>query len=382
MKTTERIDRLADALQRAGDLTDPEWRRSLHAVPRHLFVPARGYAQPCRWGEGPPPRAIDRGADPEGWWSAVYADTSIITQRDDGASDPASPDGSASSSNSAPGIVFPFLELLAPVAGERVLDIGTGTGWTASLLSDRVGSENVVSIEVDAGLSVQAAENVAAAGYAPELVVGDGAEGWPPRAPYDAVHVTVGVRDIPYAWVRQLKPGGRAVLPWMPEGIGGFRVRMTTTTGGYGLGTFHGTAGYMLLRAQRPESVWFAHHRDDADVTTTRLDPRVIAEADDGAELALHLHVPRLFTTRTMSEDGHLTYHLAETGDPNGSWASVTSGPSGLHTVTQYGDRRLWDEVESAFTQWTDTGSPGLDRFGLLITEHETRLWLDHPPRS
>jgi hypothetical protein len=106
------IDRLADALTASGALTDQEWRRPMHAVPRHLFIPERGYAMPNSYLQGPPAHTIDRTTDPDGWWTAVYSDMSIITQRDDGAGDPASAQGSASSSNSAPGVVFPFLELL------------------------------------------------------------------------------------------------------------------------------------------------------------------------------------------------------------------------------------------------------------------------------
>ncbi|MEU6034060.1 methyltransferase domain-containing protein [Actinomadura sp. NPDC047616] len=380
--TAQRIDHLADALEASGELTDPAWRRAMHAVPRHLFVPERGYAMPCHFEAGPLPHTIDRDVDPDQWWTAVYSNMSIITQRDDGASDPASADGAASSSNSAPGVVFPFLELLSPTMGERILDIGTGTGWTAALLADRVGSENVTSVEIDPTIAAQAAENLRTAGYRPTLVVGDGTEGWPQGAPYDGIHVTAGVRNIPYAWVEQLRPGGRAVLPWMPEGMGGFKVKMTTTPEGHGIGTFHGRAGYMMLRSQRPTSVWADRHRDEAQVTKTRLDPRQIEDAGDGAELALLMDVPGLFTLRMANPDGTMSYLLAEVGNPDGAWAACDSSLTGEHTVTQYGERRLWDEVETAFAQWAERGSPGPERFGLLISELGTRLWLDDPPQA
>lgn len=378
---TREIDRLADALTASGELTDREWRKSMHAVPRHLFIPERGYAMPCYFDQGPPARTIDRNTNPDEWWDAVYSNMSIITQRDDGASDPASPQGSVSSSNSAPGVVFQFLELLGPIKGERILDIGTGTGWTAALLSNRVGSECVTSVEVDPQVAAQAAENIQTAGFAPTLIVGDGAAGWPAGAPYDGIHVTCGVSEIPYEWVRQLRSGGRAVLPWMPEGFGGFKVSMTATPDGYGTGVFHGRAGYMMLRSQRPTSVWANHHRDGAQVTTTRLDPKQIENAGDGAELALIMTVPRLFTLRTANDDSTMSYLMAEVGNPTGSWAACDSSATGEHTVTQYGDRRLWDEVEAAFLQWTQLGSPGPDRFGLTVGSDGQHLWLDNPSR-
>ncbi|GAA4238569.1 methyltransferase domain-containing protein [Actinomadura meridiana] len=374
----QRIDSLADALDASGDLTDPAWRRSLHAVPRHLFVPERGYAMPCRYEDGPPAHTIDRSADPAAWWTAVYSDMSVITQRDEGAGDPGSAEGSASSSNSAPGVVFPFLELLAPVKGERLLDIGTGTGWTAALLSDRVGSANVTSVEVDPQVAARAAENIGAAGFTPTLIVGDGVAGWPTGAPYDGIHVTCGVREIPYEWVRQLRPGGRAVLPWMP-GVGGFKVLLKATENGTAGGTFHGGAGYMMLRSQRPGSGWAKHHPDDAQVRTSRLDPVQVMEAEAGADLALLMNVPRLVMLRMVNDNGEKSCFLAEVDDPRGSWATCDSSPSGGHTVTQYGDRSLWDEVETAFLQWRDLGSPGPDQFSLVVEPRGQHLELAAP---
>jgi protein-L-isoaspartate O-methyltransferase len=60
--------------------------------------------------------------------------------------------------------------------------------WTAALLSHRVGAGNVVSVDIDAGVSEVAAKNLAAAGFAPQLVVVDGAKGFPDGAPYDRAH--------------------------------------------------------------------------------------------------------------------------------------------------------------------------------------------------
>lgn len=372
------IDRMADALTASGHLTDQEWRRSMHAVPRHLFIPERGYAMPNDYRQGPPAHPIDRAADPAGWWTAVYSDMSVITQRDEGAGDPASAEGVASSSGSAPGVVFRFLELLGPAKDERILDIGTGTGWTAALLSDRVGSENVTTVEIDPEVAAQAAENIQAVGYMPTLVVGDGAAGWPQGAPYDGIHVTAGVREIPYEWVRQLRPGGRAVLPWM-SGVTGFKVRLTASEDGTAVGTFHGGAGYMMLRSQRPTSGWAKHHPDDAQVTTTSLDPSQVMDAPAGADLALIMNVPRLVMLRMLNDDGGKSCFLAESDNYRGSWATCDASPTGEHTVTQYGDRHLWDEVEAAYLQWERQDRPGPDRFRLIVDPNGQRLQLDQP---
>ncbi|MGI5269851.1 hypothetical protein ACQEUU_11935 [Nonomuraea sp. CA-218870] len=113
----------------------------MREVPRHLFIPPVALAG--LGGENP--RLIDREADPRGWWDAVYSDNPIITQLDDGATDIGTAPGDSTSSCSAPGIVAQFLELLDPEPGTQVLEIGTGTGWTAALLCHLVGAANVAT---------------------------------------------------------------------------------------------------------------------------------------------------------------------------------------------------------------------------------------------
>lgn len=81
----------------------------------------------------------------------VYSDASIVTQIDDGAGDLRTGKGTPSCSCSAPGIVFTTLTALDVHDGHRVLEVGTGTGWTASLLSHRVGAQNVVSSRLTNG---------------------------------------------------------------------------------------------------------------------------------------------------------------------------------------------------------------------------------------
>jgi protein-L-isoaspartate(D-aspartate) O-methyltransferase len=359
-----RIDRLADYLAARHVPASPQWRRLLHAVPRHLFVPARAFAVPGAEG-APAARAIDRDADPASWWDAVYSDMAVITQRDDGAGDPGTPQGLATCSLSAPGVAISFLELLGPRPGQRILEIGTGTGWTAAILTATGAS--VTSIDIDPALLATARTNLHAAGYTPRLVGDDGADGVPGEV-FDRLHVTCGVSQIPYAWIAQLVPGGVAVLPWLPDAQNGYQVRLVARDDGTAAGTFHGPAGYMMLRAQRTgPTLWHPHHTGDADTTTTTLDPRDIVAAGDAARLAL-TQVPGLVLTTRPDDDGSLSIHLAEAGHPDRSWAACDSGPDGLHAVTQYGPRRLWDETEHAFTTWTAAGRPGPDKFRLLIT--------------
>jgi protein-L-isoaspartate O-methyltransferase len=370
--------RLADDLERRGCLSDPAWRRALTEVPRHLFVPPRGRAQPVHPPEDAYP--LDAVARPAEWWSAVYSDTAIITQLDEGATDPGSEAGIPTSSASAPGMVTAFLDLLDVWDHHRVLEIGTGTGFTAALLAHRLGASRVVTIEVDAKVSAQAEASLKAAGYAPTLIVGDGAHGWEEGAPYDRVHVTCGVDTIPYAWVEQIRPGGLIVVPWMP-GHGNGCMLSLAKTGDIAVGHFGGGASYMMMRAQRKNLTWHAHHADQSVQRSTRLDPRVLAQSGAGADLALAAHVPGLIT-RPVSHADTGEFELLLWDEEGSSWAECDYEPDRSEfTLTSHGPRDLWTEAGEAFAWWIRLGSPAADRFGLSVTPTGQDFWLGEPSR-
>lgn len=373
-------ERLIGQLSADGHMCDPRWAGPLRATPRHLFVPARAYAIPGQCG-GAEPRVIDRDVDPRSWWDAVYSDTAIVTQRDDGATDPATPAGLISGSVSAPSVVLPFLELLDPQPGKRVLEIGTGSGWTAALLSAVVGDHAVTTIEIDPQLAGAAVANLSAAGCAPQVLVGDGTDGWPAGAPYDRVHITCGASTVPHQWVKQLRPDGVAVLPWMPAGRTlGFKLKLTANRDQTATGTFHGRATYMMLRAQRDQPTWYPHHAGQAASSRSAFNPREVWQAGAGAELAILAAMPNVAILPKSDSGGGFSLLLAEACNPDGSWAACDRGTAPESSqVTQYGPRHLWDELETAYQQWIARGAPGPDRFGMTITAHNQLFWLDTP---
>ena len=114
---------------------------------------------------------------------------------------------------SAPSMIAIMLEEADLRRGFKVLDVGTGSGYNAALLTAIIGAENVVSIERHAELLDFARGNLAAAGHAVRLVVGDGTLGYPPEAPYDRIVVTAGAPRIAKSWIAQTKIGGRIVAP-------------------------------------------------------------------------------------------------------------------------------------------------------------------------
>ncbi|MGP3917819.1 methyltransferase, FxLD system [Nonomuraea sp. 10N515B] len=174
-------------LRERQDVSEPV-AAAMRAVPRHLFVP---------------------GVAPED----AYRDEPIVTKRDD--------EGRPISSSSQPAIMATMLDQLAVALGHRVLEIGAGTGYNAALLARLVGPEGrVVSLDLDEDVVAGAREHLAAAGESRvEVVHGDGAAGHPELAPYDRLIATVGVWDLAPAWLAQLRPDGRLVVPLDLRGV-------------------------------------------------------------------------------------------------------------------------------------------------------------------
>jgi protein-L-isoaspartate(D-aspartate) O-methyltransferase len=177
--------RLVAHLRRAGTLTDPAVEQALLTVPRELFVP---------------PLAARQGLQ------AVYQDRAIITKRD--------ALGRPTSSSSQPRIMTAMLEQLQVRPGQRVLEIGAGSGYNAALLATLVGPGGlVVSLELDGEVAHSARTALARGGYPVQVVTADGRHGWAAQAPFDRIIVTASTHDVPRAWFDQLVVGGRLVLP-------------------------------------------------------------------------------------------------------------------------------------------------------------------------
>jgi len=166
-------ERMVASQIEARGVRDPRVLDSLRRVPRHLFVPD--------------------------------------AQRDDAYLDTPLPIGHGQTI-SQPYIVALMTELARPRATDRALEIGTGSGYQAAVLSPLV--KELFTIELVEPLAAQAKERLAALGYGNVTVrAGDGYAGWPERAPFDVILVTAAPERVPPALLEQLAPGGRMVIP-------------------------------------------------------------------------------------------------------------------------------------------------------------------------
>jgi len=118
---------------------------------------------------------------------------------------------------SQPMTVAFMLELLQPQKGQKILDIGSGSGWTTALLSFIAEPGKVIGLEIVPELSEFGKENVEKYGFISrkiaEIILADGRQGYKQEAPYDRILASATAEKIPQAWKDQLKTGGRLVAP-------------------------------------------------------------------------------------------------------------------------------------------------------------------------
>ncbi|MFD4347399.1 methyltransferase, FxLD system [Streptomyces coelicoflavus] len=178
---------LVDALRAQGHARRPAVEHALRTVPRHLFVP-------------------DASLDD------AYADAPVHIKYDS--------DGTSISCASQPGVVALMLDQLDVRPGERILELGAGTGYNAALLAHLVGENgHVTTLDVDDDLVEGARAHLAAAGIDNvTAMTHDGALGHAEGAPYDRIVATVGAHGVPHAWLQQLAPGGRLLVPQRLKG--------------------------------------------------------------------------------------------------------------------------------------------------------------------
>jgi protein-L-isoaspartate O-methyltransferase len=283
---------------------DPRWRDAFTAVPRHLFVPyyfvgvPGGYER--LWNEDPDPRRRER------WLRGAYADEPLATRLRD---------GELITSSSQPSLMARMLVALGVRDGDRVLEIGAGTGYNAALLAHRLGPGAVTTVDLDPEITESARAHLAAAGYDAAVVTGDGARGCPERAPYDRIIATVALPRVPGEWLGQCTPGATVLAP-LSTGI----VVLTVRDAAFAEGRFLRTSAYFVsLR---------------------------------GGAGAPPPAVPRGRLPRSLARNEDFRFVLTLLGGA---------------------------ETRDVVRMWEAEDRPGRERFGVTLDGGRTRAWLDDP---
>ncbi|GAA1544597.1 methyltransferase domain-containing protein [Streptomyces albidochromogenes] len=337
-------------------LLSPTWRRVWEKLPRHHFIPQEIWRQR--------PDRCEPVTTYDDWCDLVSSDEPVIIQVDDGNEDGP---GVATSSNSMPSMVAKMLGLLQVKNHDRVLEIGTASGYVAALLSERLGDRNVYSVEIDPLLAAMATNHLRPLGYTPNLRLGDGELGWPEEAPFDRLISTCSLRHVPYAFVEQVRPGGIIVAPLYRDFWSGALVKLTVQPDGRAWGHYQGGASYMPMRSQRATAAV------DVDSSTARsrtagLDPEELLSL--GFALYAGARLPGVWMQHSRTEDTVQVWARGEDG-------SATSTAKG-EDVWQYGPRDLWAEIEAVHHEYVALGRPDAQSFGLTVTAEGQQVWMHH----
>jgi protein-L-isoaspartate(D-aspartate) O-methyltransferase len=349
---------LVEELQRRRSITDARVAEAFAAVPRHHFLP---------------------GVEPE----RVYSDQAILTKVQDGI---------GLSSSSQPAMMAIMLQQLLVEPGQRVLEIGAGTGYNAALLRDLVGPRGrVTTVDVDDDIVEGARAHLAAAGCDDVVVIlGDGGFGYPAHAPYDRIILTVGAADVLPAWVEQLRPDGLLVLP-IQIGAGMYSAALRKGRNGALISESLVPCGFIRLRgvfASGEREVrlgyWTAYVEPGP-----RLDPdRLPALLDQpGGEYPLPVDVTDALLFLAFSgEPMARLLHLAEPGTDDRSFARdglidtaamsacllstwhEPGAPPPASTALLYGSRVAYERLLALLDRWIALGRPRQDDVRLLAT--------------
>lgn len=377
---------LADELTASGDLRTQPWRTAIETVPREVFIPAFferiDAPDQTMWKPITPELVAQRER-----LELTYTDETWVTQLDHHttAFDTRVPiPGVPTSSSTLPGLVVRMLEELRVDDSSRVLEIGTGTGYSSALMAARLGAHLVTSVEVDPTVADRAKAALATAGFKPHLVTGDGLLGHQPGALYDRVIATCSVRSIPGSWINQTKPGGlilTTMLGWLLASSG--LVRLEVTGEHTAEGTFlGGTDSFMPARPHAAPRLGNDIYTWLDEVETTErpatAGPEILDPWDGWTSMFIaQLAIPDAHLLTYGVDDGPVIEHIVD--KDRQSVAILDTRADNTKVVRQAGPTALWDIVEAAIAEWRNAGSPSLEQFRLSVTPEAQTVWYGEP---
>lgn len=351
----QHASRLADEVTYRGS----PWHTPVAGIPRHLLVP--------RWWDSPDMSAwmlCDGPSDEPEWLEAAYCDQTLITEvgglHADHAEPGQQPPGRSrpTSSSTLPGLVVRMLDHAQVFDGADVLDVATGSGYSAALLSRRLGDEHVTSVDINPYLTAAAARRLDGLGLAPKVIACDATAPLP--GTYDRIVAMTSVRPVPASWLAALRPGGRLVTVIA-------RTALILTADKTETGDWAATGRIEWDRAM------FMSARSGAGPAAARPDVRaVVDDLADGSrpitgrypvldiggswELLSLLEITHPGIEHDYQEDtsGRRTAWMLH---PDGSWAQASAKDEhAAPEITQGGPRRLWDALDDHREYWLSHG--------------------------
>ncbi len=374
------------ALERVGAIRSRAVQLAFRTVPRELFVPAIAARDGL---------------------AAIYRPELALLTATDGRGNPIS-------SSSAPAIMAPMLEALRLGPGQRVLEVGTGTGYNAALLKCLVGeSGRVTSMDIEPSFARQARGALVHGGFRCRVVVADGRSGWPPGAPYDRLIVTASADHVPRAWRDQLVDGGLVELPLrltdglQPQVVATFRrdgdvLRSVAVIPGWFMALRHGPGVDAPIAQGAALRAWSGPSRPTRPTMLVSLEGDALAKLPPAAGrrvLALVLGKSRRLRTipsasglglimflnlsgirRLVRFGSDNRFGVALLGPRATSLAAVTTTPGQRVRIDAWGDEGAEHRLGVYVRRWERLGGPGLQDLKLTVNYEAEQE--DHPTQA
>lgn len=367
--------------------TDPPLLAAFESVPRIPFMPRAWfelYDAPGFSGW----QAIRRDELPHDELNtAANRDTGYATELDGQVCAEAVSDhrgGTPSSSTTSPGIAARILDDLELESAQRVLEMGTGTGYVSALLSHRLGASALTTIDIDPVTVDRARIALHALGYHPRIVCSDGLDGDITSAPYDRIVSTCAVPYLPPAWIDQARDGAVIVTGLGAAAFTISAIARLVVRNGRAEGHLTGidldsevlppviphSPGLSTIEARLAAPGALDRARQ------TGLSDDLVFAPFDKPELALliRLSVPGLIHQERKTPGRPFETWLFDPA--RGSAAAFVDDPYEVHLA---GPTDLWADIEATVDTWESLGCPSLTEFRITATATDQTVWLDRP---
>jgi protein-L-isoaspartate(D-aspartate) O-methyltransferase len=357
---------LVNTMQAAGSLADERVAAAFRAVPRHLFLP------------GVP-------------LEDVYSDKAIYNRTDDAG-------GFVGGSDEPTQIAF-LLTVADLQPGQNVLIIGAGTGYSAGLAQHMVGADGLVTaMEIDRSVADAAQKHLRTNKQGVvNIVPGDGAAGYAPRASYDRIISSVAIWDIPPAWKQQLRPGGRIVTPLLLDGLQIMAAFQRTDNDEWHAGPVRSCSFVPIQGSARPPmqhlymgggSALRLYSNEVRGLDSARLHLLMSADAEhchlgaaptarqywDGFVPYLMMNVPDGYEFVCYTVEGDkMVYGLSGRG-----FALISNTSATFVGANDNGDTHCFAgvdaflEIDQSYTRWAALGSPSIDQLRVRLIPQPT----------
>jgi protein-L-isoaspartate(D-aspartate) O-methyltransferase len=363
-------ERLVALLQERGAIRSPQVAQAFLRVPREAFVSAF-YQRETEPGMVWTLRSVAT-VEPEQWMALVYHDEPLITKLDERTW--------PISSSSAPSVMARMLEALDIQPGNRVLEIGTGTGYNAALLTHLTGDPALVTtVELDATLARRAERIVRVIAGSVCVQTGDGRVGEPSRAPYDRIIATASAGYLPRAWYAQLAPGGRLVMDLQgKQSASGFLVVEKSPSGDRARGHFWQPAlCFMpLIDPTVPAESTRALFQQPCseEITLEPASPLPAIFRDPAFRWFLQWFSPTLTVTQPFPVPGQDHKAIVLKDEAHATILQLTQRADGGWQGKQRGTHPLWTQVQQAYAHFLQHHQPEQERYEVRLDEQQAQL--------